>query len=232
MKRNTPIIIALCGLLLMLSSSGCEQVVTLLGSINPWLRHTIDASSEGADGVKPGDVNDDGLMDLVVAWEDSGEVKAYLNPGLDQSWTRWPSLRVGQVSSVEDAVFVDLDSDGSMDVVRCAEGDTRSIFIHWAPDDFSRYLDSSAWTTEPLPAAQNTREWMFCLPMQVDGMNGIDLVAGAKGDAVQVGWFQAPDDPRDLDAWRWYSIADSGWTMTLIAIDMDGDDDLDVATLA
>jgi len=46
-----------------------------------WTRHTIDDTSQGADGVKLGDLNGDGKLDLVTGWEEGGEVRVYLNPG-------------------------------------------------------------------------------------------------------------------------------------------------------
>ncbi|MCS6859569.1 MAG: VCBS repeat-containing protein, partial [Abditibacteriales bacterium] len=133
-----------------------------------------------------------------------------------------------EVRSPEDAVLVDLDNDGAVDVVSCCEGDTKTIWVHWAPQDKSQYLDASAWKTEPIPAAQGNKRWMFCLPMQVDGRHGVDLVAGAKDAGAQIGWLEAPANPRDLAAWKWHPICEAGWVMSLIASDVDGDGDLDV----
>ena len=48
---------------------------------NGWARHTIDASSEGADGVRLADRNGDGRLDIATGWEEGGIVRAYLNPG-------------------------------------------------------------------------------------------------------------------------------------------------------
>src|SRR5262245_32422421 len=81
----------------------------------PWPRHTIDASSVGADGVKLADVNRDGLRDIITGWEEGGEVRLYLNPGPAQNRQPWPRLRLGQVRSPEDAVLADLDGDGMLD---------------------------------------------------------------------------------------------------------------------
>ncbi len=39
----------------------------------PWVRHTIDDSSRGADGVRLGDVNGDGLPDIVTGWKEGAE---------------------------------------------------------------------------------------------------------------------------------------------------------------
>ena len=47
----------------------------------PWRRHTIDATSRGADGVKLGDFNRDGLPDIVTCEErDQLGVVWYENP--------------------------------------------------------------------------------------------------------------------------------------------------------
>ncbi|HID77634.1 MAG TPA: VCBS repeat-containing protein [Planctomycetaceae bacterium] len=70
--------------------------------------------------------------------------------------------------------------------------------------------------------------WMFCLPLDVDGRHGPDLVAGGKGSGAAVGWFEAPQDPRHLARWRWHRLGPAGWIMSLRAADMDGDGDLDV----
>lgn len=203
---------------------GCEGVDIGEGT---WVRHTIDSSLRGADGVKPGDLNGDGLTDLVVGWEESGRVVAYLHPGPAGIGGTWPGVVVGEVGDVEDAVFVDVDGDGQLDVVSCAEGDTRSIFVHWAPNA-AELLDENAWRTEPLPAARGQRQWMFCAPAQIDGVNGVDLVAGAKGDSGQIGYFAAPAAPRVLAAWAWLPLADARWIMSIVPADVDGDGDTDI----
>ena len=192
-----------------------------------WVRHTVDASSRGADGVRLADVDGDGLPDVATGWEEGGRVRVCLNPGPARARRPWPAVTVGRVGSPEDAAFVDLDGDGSIDVVSCCEGETRGVFVHWAPRDRGRYLDPDAWRTAPIPAAAG-RMQMFCLPMQVDGRGGIDLVVGSKGRNAQVGWLEAPEDPRDLAAWRWHRLCDAGWVMSLVAADVDGDGDRDV----
>jgi hypothetical protein len=69
---------------------------------------------------------------------------------------------------------------------------------------------------------------MFCLPLQIDGENGIDLVIGSKGKDADVGWLRSPRDPRDLAAWTWHPLTKAGWIMSLVARDMDSDGDEDV----
>lgn len=192
-----------------------------------WQRHTIDASSRGADGVRPADVNGDGRADLVTGWEEGGRIRVYLHPGHERVRRPWPAVTVGEVRSPEDAVFVDLDGHGAVDVVSCCEGRTRAMHVHWAPRDPEKYLDSTAWKTEELPGSRG-QLWMFCLPLQVDGRHGVDLIAGSKGEGAQVGWWESPPDPRRLEEWRWHPIREAGWIMSLFAEDMDADGDLDV----
>jgi len=202
------------------------------GAVNErvgWKRHTIDASSRGADGVRLADANRDGLPDIATGWEEGGRVRVCLNPGPAKGREPWPAVTVGEARAVEDAVLVDLDADGAMDVVSCSEGGTRAMFVHWAPTGADRYLDPSAWRTEALPSSRGMMMWMYCVPMEVDGKHGVDLVAGGKGPSAALGWWESPANPRELDAWTWHAIRPVGWLMSLVAEDMDGDGDRDVA---
>jgi hypothetical protein len=155
-------------------------------------------------------------------------VRVYVNPGPDEAKKPWPAVTVGRVRAAEDAVLVDLDGDGALDVVSCCEGSTRTVFVHWAPSKPGEYLDESAWSTEAFPVAKGKAMWMFALSMQVDGRDGIDLVVGAKGEGATIGWLESPENPRDLAAWKFHPLREAGWIMSLQAHDMDGDGDLDI----
>lgn len=191
-----------------------------------WTRHTVDSSLDGADGVRLGDVNGDGLPDIATGWEEGGAVRAYLNPGDARVRDPWPSVQVGAAPSVEDAVFADVDGDGAVDVIGSTEGDERAMYIYWAPKDPGAYLDASAWTRERLPAP--VQQWMYSVPAQIDGKNGTDIVVGGKNAGGEIGVLVAPPDARDLSAWRYVPLGRVGWTMTLAVRDMDGDGDPDV----
>lgn len=195
---------------------------------NPWPRHVIDDSSRGSDGARFSDVNGDGLPDVSVPWEEGGVVRLYLHPGAAAVREPWPSVTVGSVASPEDAVIVDLDGDGYPDVVSSCEGVNRTIFVHWNPGDPARLLDPQAWITLPIPATHRVQQWMFCLPFDVDGRGGTDLVAGGKGTGASIGWLQSPLDPRDLAAWKFHPIHSVGWIMSILADDVDGDGHQDI----
>lgn len=187
-----------------------------------WKMHTIDNSSRGADGVRLADLNNDSLPDLVTGWEEGGRISVYTNPGPKSSKDLWPATTVGEVKSPEDAVFADLDGDGHLDVVSCCESKTRTVFVHWGSSN------SAQWKTEAFPALEQKALWMFCTPMEIDRNHGTDLVLAAKGNGAQIGWLQAPENARDLSAWRWHPLAPVGWVMSIESVDMDGDGDLDI----
>ncbi len=195
----------------------------------PWERHVIDASSRGADGARLGDSNGDAYPDLAVPWEEGGIVRVYVNPGPAQAKTPWPVVTVGTVGSPEDAVLVDLDGDGAVDVVSCTEGKVQTVWVHWAPLGEDAYLDSTRWQTTPIPATTGCTRWMFALPMDLDGKHGIDLVVGSKDPHGQVGWLEAPAEPRAVADWRYHKLFDASWIMSLIALDLDADGDQDIA---
>ncbi len=194
----------------------------------PWPRHVIDNSSQGADGVRLADSNRDGRMDIVTGWEEGGRIRVYCNPGSGLSKELWPSVTVGEVGSPEDAVFADIDGDGRLDVVSCCEGKVKTVWVHWRSAQPVSWLEPEAWSTEAIPTTQGAQMWMFSIPMQVDGKNGIDLIAGSKGGNAEIGWLQAPSDPHDLNAWAWHTIYKAGWIMSIFTMDMDSDGDLDV----
>jgi FG-GAP-like repeat len=195
-----------------------------------WACHIIDDSTRGADGVKLADVNHDGLMDITTGWEEGGVTRVYLNPGFKRAKERWPAVTTGRTPSAEDAVFVDLDRDGAVDVVSCCEGNCQSVFVHWAPKNKNEYLHESKWRSEVIPISKGMTRWMFCIPMQVDGRFGMDLIAGSKSPNARIGWFEVPENARDLRAYKWHTISPAGWIMSLRTVDMDGDGDLDILT--
>ncbi len=190
-----------------------------------WKVHSIDHEGQGADGVRFADVNGDGLLDITSGWEEAGESRVYIHPGVANVKKPWPKVVVGQTGPVEDAVFCDLDGDGSFDVISASEN--MNIYIHWAPKNRGDYMDNSAWQTEPIPLSMGVQKWMITIPLQIDGKNGPDILAAGKGDNVV--WFESPPNARDLSQWKMHVITDkSGWMMGFMATDMDRDGDQDV----
>ena len=216
----------LVSLLFFSTIFACRQIIAQNGIV--WQRHVIDSSLSGADGVRLRDVNADGLMDIATGWEESGYTKIYLHPGYEAVQKSWPSVVVGQTPSVEDAVFSNVNDDTAIDVVSCTEGKNQKIYIHWAPQNSGSYAEAVAWSREVLPASDGLMQWMFATTFQLDGLNGVDIIAGAKGENAGIGWFQSPAVPAELDRWVWRPMSAAGWIMSLLSKDMDGDGDLDI----
>jgi hypothetical protein len=102
------------------------------------------------------------------------------------------------------------------------------MYVHWAPKDSAKLLDAKAWKTEPIPATTKQSRWMFGMPVQVDGRNGLDLVVGSKEPNAMIGWLESPAKRRDLTEWKLHRLDRAGWIMSIVPIDMDGDGDLDI----
>ena len=204
-----------------------QSCIFVTSGMAAWPRHAIDDTSAGADGVRLADINGDGRMDIATGWEEGGLTRVYLHPGPEAVRQRWPSVTVGKTPSVEDAVFVDLNMDGRVDVVGCCEGAAKTVFVHWAPEGS---LLEGSWRQEVLGPTARRMAFMFCLPLQVDGQGGVDLVIGAKGQGAQIGWLRNPSQPCEAQRYTWHEIGPAGWIMSLIAADMDGDGDQDIVT--
>jgi hypothetical protein len=185
----------------------------------PWTRHTIDASSLGADGVRAADVNGDGALDLVTSWEQGGVTRVYLADRSKSKGPVWKAITVGESPDGEDAVFFDADGDGDLDIVSSAEGSSRRIQVHWAPPVAS-YARESEWRTETLYS--DGSQWMFAVPMDVDRRHGFDLIVGGKNERASIGWLESPANPRRA-RWKFHRLSDAGWIMSLIVKDMNGD---------
>ncbi len=199
----------------------------------PWESHVVDASLLGADGARFEDANGDQLNDIATGWEQSGLTRIYFHPGKTDVKSPWKYVTVGISPSVEDAVLVDLDKDGSKDVVSASEGDAMRINFHWAPAPGELYTDSSLWKTEILPVTQGVMQWMFTVPLQVDGKHGVDLIVAGKRDNEKypqpfIGWLKAPENPRDLSAWEWKPLAEVTWVMSIIISDVNNDGHPDI----
>ena len=149
-------------------------------------------------------------------------------PGRRLSTNAWPAVTVGEVGAPEDAVFVDLDGDGTLDVVSSCEGQQRTVFVHWSPTNPEELLDRQGWITDAFPRLRGQQLWMYACPFPAVRHGGSDLVLGSKGADAGI-WLLGSDQPtRDLRRWREQRLRSAGWIMSLVASDLDNDHDLDL----
>ncbi|MDF1823818.1 MAG: VCBS repeat-containing protein [Verrucomicrobiales bacterium] len=199
-------------------------ILTLSGSLSAaeWSRHTIDPSSgiehrTGADGIRPADINGDGLIDFVTGWEDGSAIRFCLNPGPEKVKAPWQATTVLKVTGAEDSVFADLDGDGVLDIVTATEGKKRTVFVSWAPTSPDRLTDGDAWESSAFPDTRNTQWWMYTLPLDVDLDGDIDLLVGSKSSGASLTWLENPGHgmARKLSIWKTHRLFDAGWIMSL-----------------
>ncbi len=212
------------------------QASTAWAEPSPWKRHTIDASLRGADGVRLGDFNRDGLPDVATGWEESGRVRIYLHPGVKQSTSPWPAVTVGVAASPEDAIPIDLDGDGHTDVLSCHEGKRREVLVHWnhaVESSNDQLLDPGNWETRAIDQLSG-QLWMYAVETTVAGRRAV--VLGSKGRDATITLLWLPDAEADAEAasrrdtgrWETMRLRRAGWIMSLETHDMDGDGDLDI----
>ena len=172
------------------------------------------------------DANRDGHPDLISGWEQSGWSILYLSQHIEGSSPSWDRLEIGKAENVEDALLVDIDGDGWMDVVSSTEGQNQKVIVHWGPDNDVDYYDSAKWTSETL--YDNESRWMYAINWDVNKDGHPDLVLGGKDKGGTTGWLEAPPQSRQITAWKYHPISPIGWTMSLLKEDMDRDGDLDL----
>lgn len=208
----------------------------------PWQRHAIDDTLRGADGVRLADANGDGRLDIVTGWEESGRVRAYFHPGIDSVRDEWPYVDVGMAPSVEDAVWVDLNGDGQLDVLSSCEGKEQTLRVHLAPTSRQDLLDPTAWQSEVIDCSQGVSRWMFAAPLThsnsrhsnprwnalgpiASPTEAIAIVVASKNPGGMVGiLYRQSMDTR----WKLQKLVDAAWVMSLDVVDVDGDGDLDI----
>ncbi len=190
-----------------------------------WIRHTIDRSSQGADGVRLGDLLGDGRLTIATGWEEGGQVRLALHPGVRSVHDPWLSVTVGAVRHVEDAWLVDLDGDGRVEIISAAEGSTRSLFVHERSGPDSEWNQGGSWSTRPISVSVSTQMWMYGIAVDLDGDGAVELVAAGKGPNASLGWF---GQDRGSSLGRYVPVRPVGWIMTIAAHDFDDDGDPDL----
>lgn len=198
--------------------SACEAGETpARGLQSQWKLRIVDDSSRGADGVRLGDVDKDGRLDIATGWEEGGQIRIAFQPVSAEVRKPWTSVCVGDNKSPEDAVFADVNGDGWLDVVSCCEGKQMSVFFHLNPGNADSARKANEWTTTLLPETKGASRWMYCLPL-----DSTQLVLGSKEPNGQI-------SIRNLNSSvPLQQIRPAGWIMSLRAFDVDSDGDPDI----
>lgn len=194
---------------------------------NPWKRHVIGDRYASPDGTKVADINGDSRLDVVTGFEGQGVTALFIHPGAERVRQPWPHVIVGATPKAEDAVFVDLDGDGVLDIVSSTEVGYETVLAHFAPKDPKQLLEASAWEQVAIDAAYGLSQWMFAEPIKLASVDRSALVVGGKNyhhdESAVLGLLIPGENPRDGSSYRWVELTNVSWVMSIHVLDMNAD---------
>lgn len=161
-------------------------------------------------GVDMGDLNNDGLKDIV-----SGRT-AYMNPGADVTDT-WRKIDLG--ANVDGILVLDVDGDAYADIIAQALPD-----VYWLE---AANREATAWNATKIGKIPSTSH------VNSQGFEKAQIIAGGKLEFVIAGdgdiyCFQIPDKPGEHN-WDITLVAENTSDEGIGTADIDGDGDIDIA---
>ena len=184
------------------------------------------------------DVNRDGLPDIVIVENSTGDLRWLENPGPQQvrePWTPHFITMSGKVPGAYDVDVGDLDGDGWPDVVASSWREGNMFTWHRNPGSLSGksadYMTSAAsdnmwaeWKMQKI--GENLLETRNARLADIDGDGDLDVLGTASRSGLIV-WLENPGYLSPLP-WPLHYIDQTGRPGHGHAIDMDKDGDLDV----
>lgn len=174
-------------------------VAVELDMVAPWPMHTIAGYAtglttlRGADGTDPR-VVENGKLHVASGWEESGVITDSEWPGCgDVSKGPWPTnVLPGRDSGVEDAIYADLDGDGTYDMIGADQGGFRLSLRR-----------SRAGNPVFIAAATNVARWTRVLAFDLDGDGRLDVAACGQAGGTGGSWISYFTSPTPWIATSW-----------------------------
>lgn len=200
-------------------------------------RNVVDSvASAGATAVMAGDFDGDGKFDLVSVWKTPGTVRLHLQQKDSEGVITWQSVTLasGSMASGAQAVTVaDIDQDGRLDIL-VATSQGRILYLRQIGADSA---NPDNWDVSAIGASEGVSfdSWSDVQAADIDGDGQLEIVATLDSPGGRVCIFD-PKAARPTDGSNWtrVDVATNGrnGAAQLIPIDMDGDGDVDLLTMA
>ena len=182
----------------------------------PTFTRVVISETASGDVKLAGDIDRDGLVDLIVG----GYPKDQL------SWWRWPELQrsiiaTPNVEFTTDGELADLDSDGDLDIVT-ADGAAGSNLM-WFENHTHDVTGSIGWTRHLIGAAGDWVKDIEVADFDLDGRNDVML----RTTSALLAFFSTNGDRWVSTEFKGYDLGEEG----LGSADLDSDGDVDVIIL-
>jgi hypothetical protein len=239
-----------------LISESLTSARTADGSYIGWREHIIDDPEiagfalSGSDGLVMGDIDGDGFVDIVsvhefdAEYDSASHVAGFVPPaeghvriafGSDNP-DQWLNITIAEGSDApapEDAVIVDLNLDGYLDVVAAAE-QSHLIYLQ-NPGPEAR---TATWPRLILPMSQGQGSYIRVFAADFDGDGVPELTAPNKGAqspgpedyarSTAVELYKLSGDPLLASSWQRSELGRYSIPQNAEPVDLDSDGDLDI----
>jgi hypothetical protein len=190
------------------------------GTGTTWIKHTIADNFDGAHSVYAIDLDSDLDIDVMGAAYDADDITWWENA--DGTGTTWVEHTIeGDLNAATSVYAIDLDKDGDNDVLGAAYYGYGHYVTWWENAD-----DTGMTWIEHTIADNYSGAWSVYAE-DVDGDSDVDVLS-ASYSADDISWWENVDDTGTT--WIRHRIAPGNFNgvRVIYAIDVDGDDDIDV----